>query len=114
MNNSCCCMYNDCQAYWHGAEPRMVTARQPHKCGECGAQINIGDKFELLSGPHFDGESYKIKSFKTCWFCSAIYRDFFDVDCGRLMGELWDYMEDCFQITLDEALGRPPAPGGVV
>ena len=47
-------------------------ARKSHKCCECFRQINIGEKYQYVSGI-WDGDP---DSFKTCLSCYEIRNDF--------------------------------------
>ena len=57
------CFHYD--GYTEFSEDRVVTARKPHKCTECGAVIEAGDKYRYYSGK-FDGIFYVEKICRRC------------------------------------------------
>jgi hypothetical protein len=44
---------------------RMVVARKPHKCGECGAVIDIRTRYELMT-VYWDGRFWRDRTCETC------------------------------------------------
>lgn len=59
-------------------------ARKQHECFECGDPIEVGEKYEYVSGI-WDG---KPDSFKVCLACEAIRNQFF---CdGYYFGHIWE------------------------
>ena len=75
----------------------MRIARKPHKCGECGGPIHIGDKYEYASGI-WDGEP---DSFKTCAICCAL-RDYVKNNIPCFCGCYGSLIEDAME-ELSEA-----------
>jgi hypothetical protein len=63
------------------------TAREPHKCYECGVLISPGDEYlyeKLLDDGH-------IYTYKTCMSCLSLRKTFF---CdGWYYGQTWDDFE---------------------
>lgn len=64
-------------------------ARKPHECGECGAAIHPGERYEYVSGL-WDGEWGK---HYTCQPCVAI-RDWY-CPGGYCYGEVATQIDDC-------------------
>ncbi len=62
------------------------------KCGECGFTIRRGEKHLLTTAKVCGSEGEDIFEFRTCLLCKKIYDDFFDDDCRKIFGQLWDYM----------------------
>ncbi len=62
------------------------------KCGECGRQIEIGEKYEWYRG-EYDGERH---TNNTCLDCVSLRENFFN---GWIFGDTWgdfiDNMDDC-------------------
>lgn len=58
-----CCCYDAPQPDFHSA--RVVTARQRHRCCECLAFIQPGERYEYVSGL-WEGE---LSTYKTCLAC---------------------------------------------
>lgn len=69
----------------------MRTARKPHRCTECGDNIEPGERYEYFYGK-FDGERF---SYHTCVPCVEI-RAFFSCDGSWMWGSVWDDMEHLF------------------
>lgn len=89
MMKSCSCNY-----FYFGDNPdvfesTMRTARKQHICYECGETINVGEKYEYVSGL-WDG---KWDHYKTCLICTKIADDYFD-GC-RVYGELAESFFEC-------------------
>ena len=61
-------------------------ARKPHRCCECGEEINPGDQYEYVRGIWGDGWF----TFKTCRACAEIRQDF--MSCGWTYGQLWTHL----------------------
>jgi len=89
MSNSCACVYVDVDC--DGPELYTVTkprARKPHKCGECGREIKLSEKYENVVG--LWGGRFNIH--KTCSVCLDIRSVFF---CeGWFFGEVLEYLEE--------------------
>lgn len=69
-------------------DPRIVTARKSHECGECGRPIHKGEKYERTAGAN----AGRFWHFKSCLVCAEIANAFF---CdGRWYGILWDEMHE--------------------
>ncbi len=67
---------------------KIVSARKQHKCAECGAPIEIGQKYEYVFGV-WEGEP---DTFKTCLDCVSARTEFF---CdGWPYGQVWDYIRN--------------------
>ena len=73
-----------------GPEQRMVTARKPHKCCECGCAIEPKEQYELIEmlvEGHWERH-------RTCRTCAEIAKTW-QSDC-RVPGYLWEWIhEDC-------------------
>ena len=80
--------YCDDEQYYNS---RIVTARQHHKCCECGEEIKKKSLF-LFSTIIFHKEN-TIENFKTCGFCSSLTEN---MDChfiGNLKNEFESYFD---------------------
>jgi hypothetical protein len=67
---------------------RVVTARKPHRCVECGEVIAIGARYERVSLKNIAG----FYTEATCLLCVEIRRAFV---CGAyVFGMLWDSIEE--------------------
>lgn len=55
----------DYDGYAEFTDDRVVTARKPHRCGECGAIIAKDEAYHRHSGK-FDGEFYAEKVCRRC------------------------------------------------
>lgn len=55
-------------------------AKKQHKCGECGRDIEIGEKYRYMSGK-WEGE---FASYKACIHCSE-GMDWLTTECGGFM-----------------------------
>jgi hypothetical protein len=72
-------------------DQKVVTARKPHKCYECGGDIEKGHKYERTSGK-WDG---RMEVYCTCLLCKEI-RDHFSCSEGYILGELWEQLQEYF------------------
>lgn len=73
--------YDGCNEFY--AE-KVVKARKPHRCCECGDEIGVGSLYERASGKS-DGDFFAVN---TCLACREIRAAFC---CGSwLFGELWE------------------------
>jgi hypothetical protein len=80
---------------------RVIKARIPHKCEECGRPIPAGSLYERV-GMLWDG---KWSTTRTCLDCRAIAKAF----CceGRILGDLWESVyEDLFPVMTTGCLLR--------
>lgn len=67
---------------------KVVTARKPHKCCECGDVIPVGAQYERVAGKS-EGSFWTSRS---CLLCREIRRSFC---CGGwVFGELWDSVRE--------------------
>lgn len=66
-------------------QERIVRARKPYNCCECGRCIEPGQQYQKTTGM-WDGEWY---AHYTCLDCMHI-RDAFRCGGGFLFGQLWD------------------------
>ena len=79
MNDACCCVLVDDVECSTRLQDKLVTARKPHRCGECGEQIRPGDQYWL----EYVAGRGTIAVYKTCRPCRQIRDDWFS--CG------WSY-----------------------
>lgn len=76
---------------------KMVTARKPHRCCECGDVIERGQRYERATGKSDD----TMWSESTCAPCAEI-RDAFV--CGSwLYGRLWESIEESMFFVWDRS-----------
>lgn len=71
---------------------KIVEAAKPHKCGECGAIIRIGEKYETYAGKS-DGSFFTAK---TCLPCKEV-RDLFC--CSWYYGDVWESIMETISDT---------------
>lgn len=69
---------------------KLVTAKKPHQCTECGEVIPANAKYENVRGCW--GGDFSV--YKTCASCKEI-RDHFSCD-GWVFGQLWEDLEENF------------------
>lgn len=80
----------DCEPaeFYHQAQP---VARKAHRCDECGAAINVGDRYQRFSGKwdgHFD-------SFRLCLGCVEVFDEVrADSGCCVGIGELREMLAE--------------------
>jgi len=76
---------------------KIVKARKQHKCSECDADIQPGERYENASGV-WDGE---FSTHKTCSICCEIRNALF---CGTYMfGEVWEEIRQLGdELTLED------------
>jgi len=92
MSFSCDCSIDpydyDCPDVFN---ERMIKARKPHKCCECGAVIQVGDRHELVEGL-WDGSWSR---YRTCRACKTIRNHYCPNGSiyGGLKGQLWECLE---------------------
>lgn len=86
-----------CSCDWDAVYPDFYTvnyrkARKPHRCSECGIQINPGEKYRYITGK-WDGT---IGSFHTCNPCvdaAAYMAEHSDCWCPNF-GEMYQAIHD--------------------
>lgn len=73
-------------------EEKEIAAKTPHKCGECGREINKGEKYLRAVGK-WDGV---ISTYKTCSDCKSIREQFFckSGDFGYIFYDLREYISE--------------------
>ncbi len=93
MSDTMCCplSYDENESSAEFFDQKVVKAKKPHKCYECGEDIKVGDKYERTSGK-WEGT---MSVFCTCLLCKEI-RDHFACDKGYMFGELWQDLHDNF------------------
>lgn len=87
-----CCVITGGGDYDQAAVARAATprARVPHRCGECDAQIDVGERYERYTSL-YDG---RWQTDLTCLSCVEI-RSHFSCD-GWLFGEIWNELAQEF------------------
>ena len=80
---NCVCNDDVCGSEFSSVSIR--TARKVHRCGECHATIQPGDRYEYVIGKYEDGKFWVAK---TCMICKRIRDDL--LPCGWYYGEIWD------------------------
>jgi hypothetical protein len=89
----CACVYVDTSESGPTLfEEKIVTARKPHKCGECRRSIEMGEEYEHTKGL-WEG---RFETHKTCSECRAIRSAFF---CngwfyGQVIHDLREHISD--------------------
>ena len=91
MTDGCSCIYVGEPDYgpefFSATEPK---ARKAHACGECGRQIQPGERYEYVCGK-WDGD---MLTYKTCVDCLSIRNAFF---CeAYTFGDIWSRVRDHF------------------
>jgi hypothetical protein len=82
------CLYSECDGISEFFDCEVRTARKPHRCIECGKQIQPQEKYEYARGK-FDGDFWDAH---TCLPCAEI-ADAFYCDSRVYGGGLWENME---------------------
>ena len=62
-------------------------AKRIRKCGECGREIPIGEKYEIFIGVDNEGEKHV---HETCLDCLSLRKSVFS---GWVYNRLWEYFE---------------------
>lgn len=75
---------NDCPSEFYTCD--QVIARKVHRCGECGREIQIGERYERVAGK-WDGE---FDSHKTCLHCVVARRWLLEACDGWIFGEVFE------------------------
>jgi hypothetical protein len=70
---------------------RIVKARKAHVCGECGSEIEIGQRHEYVVGK-WNGD---FSTHRTCLTCVAV-RDSL-MSCGFAYGQVWEDLRNWFE-----------------
>lgn len=84
---SCCCIdVDDGPSVFSQV---MRTAQKTHVCGECGHEIQFGEKYEDYRGC-YEG---KWSKHRTCWFCVRVREDYFK--CGWYFENLREDFREC-------------------
>lgn len=88
---------------------KEITAKKEHKCCECGARIQPGDKYEVTSGKWHESGFH---SFKTCMVCVAILDAFFcdGNSYGHMREDLWEHIQE-HQGVISESCLADLSPG---
>jgi hypothetical protein len=68
-------------------DERIVTARKPHQCTECGETIPVKAKYQRVTGK-WDG---RLDTYHFCLMCHEASGEFFEGG-ERCFGVLWDEM----------------------
>jgi len=94
MECSCTITVDDIGGAWKVSEEKNRTARKPHKCTECGREIQPGERYEDFRG--FCDESDRWMRYKTCVDCLSLRVAFFDTYYFEFLWEnWWDEMDAC-------------------
>lgn len=82
---------SDCEIpeFWNAGE---VVARKEHRCCECQAPIQKGERHTVCSGK-WDGEVSSYRQHTLCALACEFFRDHFAEECLS-MGELKDYYRE--------------------
>lgn len=81
---SCSCVYMDRVDMPSFVKERYPIARVEHQCCECDRIMEIGERYEVISGV-WDGS---FSRFKTCLNCVSVREEFF---CDWYThGEIWE------------------------
>jgi len=85
------CMIDEADGRLEFYNARMVIARKPHRCGECGREINRGETYHAASGKFED----KVDTYRTCAHC-RVAGEWLERECGgHLIGDIeediWDH-----------------------
>jgi len=82
MFDSCICIEMDDIRTLLSRNRRI--ARKPHTCGECNAEIEVGEEYEI-DATVFEKD---FETFKTCLPCLRVRNSLFR--CGWFYGYIWD------------------------
>lgn len=83
---------------------RDVKAVKPHKCVECGRQIQAGETYHSEAGV-LDGD---FQTYKTCLHC-MVARDWLISECGGFLyqsvrEDLEEHAKECFDVKLNRLI----------
>jgi len=92
----CSCEINGCcEEEYEEWEEKLLTHESPSviiTCGECGKEIQIGEKFEWYRGEYED----ETHVHHTCMDCLSLRENFFgDWTFERLWEDFYQHMDDC-------------------
>ena len=89
---------NDAQLW----RQREVVGRKLHRCYECGEDILVGVRHEVINGK-WDG---RFRLYRFCLACSEVQREF--SESGRIFGNTWEVFKDEWNngATLQGCLNR--------
>ncbi len=87
MTDSCICIDSGEPAQFYGA--RVMAARKPHICCECGEAIQPGEQHERVTGK-WDGAW---STHTTCLICLGV-RDTYFAECGWVFTQLWEHVHE--------------------
>lgn len=103
--SNCSCIYVDVDggdvAEFHTS--KIVKARKPHICNECGEDILQNDEYERVTAK-WDN----VETIKTCRNCLSIRNEFFCYGYlyGQLWGDLYCHIQDVGGNVSSECLMR--------
>jgi hypothetical protein len=101
-----------CYCEYDGEAPSVYrqtkhTARQEHRCSECGSTIRAGERYEATFGI-WEGD---ISRFKTCERCVS-FRDWLEANTpclcwahGNLLDDIRGHLDEIASDLMDEAPG---------
>lgn len=89
MSGDCACMYGNWDCDNDFESQRWVRARKPHKCCECGREINVGERHEVFVA-RSEGQFF---SKRTCAECQDV-RESLYCNGGWIFGALWSDVEE--------------------
>lgn len=104
--SGCICVDVDYEARIYPYTQKIVRARKPWKCCECGENIAVGDLHEDYRGL-CDG---RWLSYRTCARCVALRDDV--MECGWLFGTLVEVLWDVFGFDYREGIPDDFTPCG--
>jgi hypothetical protein len=93
----CACIDAEGDDYAESSYTKILTARKPHKCGECYRKIQPGEQYEMCT-MLFEGEWSRCK---TCLDCRSVTAAFF---CGFTFETVWEDLRS----SLRDSYGRFP------
>lgn len=100
------CVYVDHDSYPEFCSEKLVRARKPHICGECGDPIQPGDLHEYVTGK-WDG---CFSDHRTCARCLNVRHDYFE---SWIYGEMVEAFQETHGIDYRDGIPAdlPPCRG---
>lgn len=101
MIDNCCCMTaEDCDEHYE-YEAIEIAAPTDVRCSDCGALIKAGETCTQHGWLYEDPDEVpeaKRDYLYTCKLCDVIFETLCDCNKGRIIGYLWDHLQECIGI----------------
>ena len=96
--DSCACMDSSCCDNESFNESHIQEiAKTDTICDECGGIIKAGGQYSCFGWQQYEDDDWYFLF--SCKLCDAVFRDFCDCGHGRVVGGLWDHMQESIGIS---------------